>query len=294
MSHQLPPRPSLRHLKETAKDLLKAHQSGNASACSILGRLRQFQGKSNEAILASSVSLADVQFALAMHYGFANWSDLKKHLSERTLWDEVYSGGGYEETDPDPELMRLCLDIRPGKAIDVGAGEGRHALWLASIGWQVDALDVSRMAMQKLQRMAEEKALPVNCVVHAAEDFSYGNDVYHLVISAGAALNFFDETSAQRIIDALGTSLKSGGIIYIAVTTPEDPSYLRHRQKATEVTERSIYSEQYSRWITVYRLADLRALLAGWEVILQNEREVHDHHGTPHVHHMAFIAARKR
>lgn len=80
MSSVLPTKPSLVQLKKQAKDLLKAHQGGDVVCCAVLRNLRRFQGKAGSAILASAVSLSEVQFAIAMEYGFASWAEMKRQL----------------------------------------------------------------------------------------------------------------------------------------------------------------------------------------------------------------------
>jgi 2-polyprenyl-3-methyl-5-hydroxy-6-metoxy-1,4-benzoquinol methylase len=47
----------------------------------------------------------------------------------------------------------------PGSVLDVGAGEGRHAVWLAELGWDVTALDFSGVGLEKGRRRAEERGL---------------------------------------------------------------------------------------------------------------------------------------
>jgi GNAT superfamily N-acetyltransferase len=77
MSRRLPPQPSLHHLHNEAKSLLKAHRSKDPAVCPLLRRLRQFAQASDAEILAVEVTLAQVQYALAMDYGFDSWAALK-------------------------------------------------------------------------------------------------------------------------------------------------------------------------------------------------------------------------
>jgi len=81
MAPQLPSRPSLEHLKNQAKDLLKAHRAGDRAACETLHVLRRFGGASDEDIVASDVTLQEVQHALAVDYGFRDWAMLRKYYS---------------------------------------------------------------------------------------------------------------------------------------------------------------------------------------------------------------------
>jgi hypothetical protein len=80
MSKSLPSTPNLRYLKEESKDILKAHKNSDASCCGTLRHLRQFKRKSDEDILKTKVTLQDVQFALALEYGFRGWTDLKRFV----------------------------------------------------------------------------------------------------------------------------------------------------------------------------------------------------------------------
>jgi 2-polyprenyl-3-methyl-5-hydroxy-6-metoxy-1,4-benzoquinol methylase len=51
-------------------------------------------------------------------------------------------------------LVEFAADLRPGRAVDIGAGEGRNAIWLAGQGWTVTAIDVSDVGLAR----AEERA----------------------------------------------------------------------------------------------------------------------------------------
>lgn len=88
MFRTLPPRPDFTQLKHQAKDLLRAHERKDASACGVLRRLRRFSDKNapadDAAILAAPLALHEAQYALAMEYGFASWNALKRHVEKVT------------------------------------------------------------------------------------------------------------------------------------------------------------------------------------------------------------------
>ncbi len=68
-------------------------------------------------------------------------------------WDERYAA--VEQVwsgDPNGALVAEVADLPPGRALDVGCGEGADAIWLASRGWQVTALDVSQVALHRAAR----------------------------------------------------------------------------------------------------------------------------------------------
>ena len=58
-------------------------------------------------------------------------------------WDERYAGQRQWSAGPNRLVAELLADLPPGDAVDLAAGEGRHALWLAGRGWRVTAVDFS-------------------------------------------------------------------------------------------------------------------------------------------------------
>ncbi len=80
-------------------------------------------------------------------------------LFNEKFWDERYSGSDTVWSgSPNPQLIAEAADLVTGRALDVGCGEGADALWLAERGWQVVAVDISSVALQKAARHAAAKA----------------------------------------------------------------------------------------------------------------------------------------
>jgi hypothetical protein len=80
VSPALPPNVCLHQLKKQAKDLAKARHRGDTGACSLLRNLKRFTSSSDQEILAAEIPLNEAQYALALHYGFASWDALRKHI----------------------------------------------------------------------------------------------------------------------------------------------------------------------------------------------------------------------
>ncbi|WP_243709783.1 bifunctional NAD(P)/FAD-dependent oxidoreductase/class I SAM-dependent methyltransferase [Micromonospora sp. 15K316] len=57
---------------------------------------------------------------------------------------------------PNPQLVAEASDLAPGRALDVGSGEGADAVWLARRGWRVTAVDISRTALQRAAAHADD------------------------------------------------------------------------------------------------------------------------------------------
>jgi len=120
MTLSLPVRPSLSYLRKQAKYLLKRQQARNPEVCSILRRLHRFSQASDEDIFSAELTLAEVQFALAMEYGFTDWSDLKRHVESLEIPAiETYSTPAVGEAAPWPEVRQAII----AEAVALGASD---------------------------------------------------------------------------------------------------------------------------------------------------------------------------
>ncbi|HEV7708191.1 MAG TPA: class I SAM-dependent methyltransferase [Asanoa sp.] len=80
-------------------------------------------------------------------------------------WDRRYAEADLVwSADPNQFVAAELADLPPGKAVDLAAGEGRNALWLASLGWRVTAVDFSAVALDKGRQIAEARGLDVEWV----------------------------------------------------------------------------------------------------------------------------------
>lgn len=91
------------------------------------------------------------------------------------MWDERYAASHQVwSANPNAEVEaivggwkpdRAGQDRRDGRALDLGAGEGRHAVWLASLGWRVTAVDFSAVGLGKGEAEASRRGQRVDWVV---------------------------------------------------------------------------------------------------------------------------------
>jgi SAM-dependent methyltransferase len=64
-------------------------------------------------------------------------------------WDARYAEKAQWSAEPNALVAQLCADLEPGTAVDLAAGEGRHALWLAGRGWRATAVDFSAVGLDR-------------------------------------------------------------------------------------------------------------------------------------------------
>jgi SAM-dependent methyltransferase len=80
---------------------------------------------------------------------------------DSTAWNQRYADSELVwSATPNIWVEQLTQDLPPGKALDIAAGEGRNALWLAARGWQVTAMDFSAVALQRARSLAEKQLGP--------------------------------------------------------------------------------------------------------------------------------------
>ncbi len=83
MGPPLPTRPNLNFLRKRAKQLLKAHKSLNPAICDYLRKVKRFSTMSNDELFTSDITLLDVQYVLAIEYGFTSWNKLRDFILQK-------------------------------------------------------------------------------------------------------------------------------------------------------------------------------------------------------------------
>lgn len=92
--------------------------------------------------------------------GTSDTSVAPKPTMTREDWDSRYSKKEFLWTvEPNRSLTQELSNYAPGRALDLAAGEGRNAVWLAEQGWTVKAVDFSAVAIEKARQLAMGREL---------------------------------------------------------------------------------------------------------------------------------------
>jgi tellurite methyltransferase len=99
-------------------------------------------------------------------------------------WDQAYRSGHNLDRQPSPLLVRSVAALKPGRALELACGAGRNAIYLASCGWQVTAIDLSTVAIEILRQRAAEVGVQVDAGVADLEagGFPINPDSYDLIL----------------------------------------------------------------------------------------------------------------
>jgi SAM-dependent methyltransferase len=92
-------------------------------------------------------------------------TDAAGEPTRQQMWDERHAAHEpIESPEPDPTLVDEIGPLAPGRALDLGAGAGRNAVWLATQGWHVAAVDFSQVALDRGRSLAERAGVEVDWV----------------------------------------------------------------------------------------------------------------------------------
>lgn len=150
-------------------------------------------------------------------------------------WDERYAASDLVWShEPNQFVAAELADLTPGTAVDLGAGEGRNAIWLASRGWSVTALDFSQVALDKGTGLAGDLSLEGDVTWVCADASTWTPPApVDLVVVAYLQLPAQDRRRALR---GAATSLRPGGTLLLVAHDstnlaegtggPQDPSVL--------------------------------------------------------------------
>ena len=156
------------------------------------------------------------------------------------MWDERYAATGRVwSAEPNAEVERIVGDWEPGRALDLGAGEGRHAVWLAAKRWRVTAVDFSAVGLAKGEKEAAARGLRVDWVVADVRSWQPpASTAYDLVLVAYLHL-------PEDVLTRATAWLAPGGALVVVghalrnltegVGGPQDPALLQTVEGLREV-----------------------------------------------------------
>ena len=204
--------------------------------------------------------------------------------SNQADWDHRYSGSPMWSGNPNGTLVAEVDAMPPGRALDVGAGEGGDAVWLAERGWRVTAADISQRGLDRLDAEARRRGLDIDCRradANGRDPFERG--AYDLVSAFYASI---PRTPDDRAIHAMADAVAASGTLLVVghdltpMRSPIDPS----------VASRAFDPDAYVRVDDVARVLSNHP---GWKVELHERRERPAGAATHHVHDVVLRARRR-
>ncbi len=137
-------------------------------------------------------------------------------------WDRKYELQAEPPSDPDSFLAARLNDLKPGSVLDIACGSGRNSIFLAAKGFTVTGMDISQVALEKLDRIGRDKALSIKTekidLENPSLDLTSHLEGYDNVV----VINF---KLSQTLLATIPQLLKKNGIFIYCTFN------LRHHQK---------------------------------------------------------------
>ena len=127
---------------------------------------------------------------------------------EGVFYDSIYANPSRKFlTNPNRLLAEAAAHLEPGRALDVGMGQGRNAIHLARLGWDVTGFDTSQNGLAEAQKAAAAAKVTIHTILSSDEEFGFGTEQWDLI----AIIYPIEKRSVYRVRQAL----RQGGIIVV-------------------------------------------------------------------------------
>ena len=207
-------------------------------------------------------------------------------IDNRDYWNRYYQDG-LCPMDPSPFARYAATLVEPGRTlVDLGCGNGRDALYFASLGLSVIAIDLSDTAIQTLRERGGDNPRFlcgdfINAPIHrpASYDYAYRRFTIHAI----------NQQQERMLLLAMHRAIKPGGKFFIEVRGVHDPLYGRGQPQEKNAF---FYNNHYRRFIVMEELtASLQE--AGFRVEYAQERTGFAPYGNDDPPVIRIVAIRK-
>lgn len=158
--------------------------------------------------------------------------------NDRERWDAKHAAEHGRE-GPAPFLKQLLEEsswqIQRGRALDIATGKGRNAIFLAALGFRVDAIDISDVGLAEARKRAAVRGLSVDFRQTDLNAAEFGEGGYDLIVN----FNYLD----RSLIPKMKRALKLGGHVVFETYLidqqvfgqPRNPAYLLGHNELLEL-----------------------------------------------------------
>ncbi|MBI1275079.1 methyltransferase domain-containing protein [bacterium] len=138
----------------------------------------------------------------------------------KKFWDDRYSQDSFAYgTRPNDFLAETASRIPPNSDIlSIGEGEGRNAVFLATLGHHVVATDQSDIGMAKAHKLAEQSGCAITTIASDLAEFDFGEQRYDAIISIFCHL---PQQLRNKVHSSIRKSLRKGGLYIIESYSPD-------------------------------------------------------------------------
>ena len=200
------------------------------------------------------------------------------------------------DLEADETLAEHIDQVRVGRALDLGAGDGDRALWLAARGFEVEMVDTDAVALRRAEQRAFRLRLRLQAFLADLADFPILPATYDLIL-ATASLHFLPPDRVAALAPRIVAGFAPGGVLYATALTTDDPGYAALRAAGvTEVAPNTFdLSEGETReTLRYFRPGELQALFSDLTIVHYAEERYLRPGDGPGYNGAAVLVAQKR
>lgn len=209
--------------------------------------------------------------------------------NQENSFNQFYSRDGFYFSQIPSDGMINCLnqyEISGGIAVDIGAGEGRNAIYLAERGFDVFAIEPNLIAVNKIRKIAVDKKLN-NLRILDGDFLSVADRLSEVdFVVALTSLEHMDESYLFSAVKKIKEIMKRGAYVYIIVFTVDDPGF---KKDAVHSSECAMCVRHF------FKHGELKSYFDDFEILEYKEYIKEDNlHGPLHYHGKAKLIAKKK
>ncbi len=208
-------------------------------------------------------------------------------------YEKIYSKPELYWGKKPSELTKRFAELAPeGVALDLGMGEGRDVLYLASEGFEVIGVESTQAGVNKCERQAHEQGLNIKTVVADAREFKIAKNKYAIIVAMNL-FQFMHKKEAADICSRAIAGLKRKGLFIAQTFTIDDPSYKPHKRKSHEIAP-GVFRDGSGVIYSLYNYGELLEMSQPLRPIYYAEYDYfHAHGGVGHWHGVADLVGKK-
>jgi len=149
-------------------------------------------------------------------------------VAPHRLWNESYASGElpWDTGQPEPLLVDLVTSgaVKPGPALEIGAGTGTNAIWMAERGFDVLGVDVSPLAVEKARAKMDGRALSCHFATLDVLATPLPDGPFQFVFDRGCFHVFDEPEERAKFAERVAAALGPGGLWLSMIGSTEGPA----------------------------------------------------------------------
>ncbi|MCX7522573.1 class I SAM-dependent methyltransferase [Microbacterium sp. STN6] len=142
-----------------------------------------------------------------------------EHGDAQSIWEgryresaQIWSGRA------NATLVDVVGSLKPGRALDLGCGEGGDSVWLAESGWRVTGMDISPTALERAAALAASRGVPAASITWVQQDLAAwqpGPDDAYDLVSACFLHSPVDGFPREEVLRRAADAVAPGGALLV-------------------------------------------------------------------------------